>query len=75
MDTARLETYMDAQCELLGLRLDPAHRPGVLRYLALVQGMAPLVMEFPLQPADESGNVFVPVSPPADAVPGDGGHA
>jgi len=35
----------------------------VLRYLQLVAGMAPRVMDFPLGPADESGNVFVPVAP------------
>jgi hypothetical protein len=35
----------------------------VLRYLQLVAGIAPRVMEFPLAPADESGNTFVPVAP------------
>jgi hypothetical protein len=59
------ESYVDAQCELLGLVLTPAQRPGVVRYLQLVAGFAPRVMDFPLAPADESGNTFVPVAPPA----------
>ena len=57
----KLEATLDAQAALLGLPIAPAHRPGVLRYLELAAGMAPLVMDFPLGPADESGNVFVPV--------------
>ncbi|MBL8329298.1 MAG: DUF4089 domain-containing protein [Rubrivivax sp.] len=56
-------SYVDSQCTLLGLRLTAQQREGVLRYLALVGGMAPRVMDFPLTPADESGNVFQPVAP------------
>ena len=63
MDTTQAEAYVDAQCALLGLPLAPEHRPGVVRYLQLVAGMAPRVMDFALTPADESGSVFVPVSP------------
>jgi hypothetical protein len=70
MDNAQLEAYMDAQCALLGLTLAPEHRPGVLRYLALVAGMAPRVMDFPLGVADESGSTFVPVAPRSEALPG-----
>jgi Protein of unknown function (DUF4089) len=60
-----LEAFMDTQAALLGLPLLPEHRPGVLRYLQLVAGMAPAVMNLPLTPADESGNVFqvVPAAP------------
>jgi hypothetical protein len=61
MDATQVEAYANAQCACLGLALDPAHRPGVLRYLQLVMSMAPRVMDFPLSPTDESGNVFVPV--------------
>jgi hypothetical protein len=57
------ERYVDAQCELLGLALTPEQRPGVVRYLQLVAGFAPRVMDFALTPADESGNTFVPVEP------------
>lgn len=63
MDATQVEAYVDAQCALLGLTLAPEHRPGVIRYLQLVIGMAPRVMDFPLAPADESGNTFVPVAP------------
>lgn len=62
-----LEVWMDAQAALLGLSLSEQHRPGVLRYLQLVAGLAPRVMDFPLTPADESGNVFQPVAPAAQA--------
>jgi hypothetical protein len=62
MDAHQVEAYVDAQCALLGLTLAPEHRPGVVRYLQLVIGMAPRVMDFPLTPADESGQVFVPVT-------------
>jgi hypothetical protein len=62
------EAWLDAQSALLGLPIAPAHRAGVVRYLQLVAGMAPRVMDFPLTPADESGSVFVPVEPgPRDA--------
>ncbi len=61
-----IEAYVDTQAELLGLKLTPEQRPGVLRYLQLVMTMAPRVMDFAatLTPADESGNSFVPVAPP-----------
>jgi Protein of unknown function (DUF4089) len=59
-----IERYVDAQCELLGLKLTAEQKPGVLRYMQLVVGMAPRVAEFAatLTPADESGNTFVPVA-------------
>ena len=60
-----LEAFVDAQSELLGLAITPQQRPGVLRYMQLIVGMAPRVMDFAagLTPADESGNTFVPVAP------------
>ena len=62
MDTPlELGPFIDAQSALLGLTITPEQRPGVLRYLQLVLGMAPRVTDFALTPADESGNVFVPV--------------
>jgi Protein of unknown function (DUF4089) len=60
-----IEAFVDAQSAMLGLTITAAQRPGVLRYMQLVAGMAPRVMDFALAPADESGNSFVPVSPPA----------
>jgi hypothetical protein len=70
LDAGQLETWVDAQCALLGLTLAPEHRPGVLRYTQLVMGMADRVMDFPLTPHDESGSVFVPVSPSSPTSPG-----
>jgi hypothetical protein len=59
-----MEAWVDAQSALLGLTISAAQRPGVVRYMQLVAGMAPRVMDFELTPADESGNSFVPVSAP-----------
>jgi hypothetical protein len=60
-----MEAYVDAQSAMLGLTITAAQRPGVVRYMHLVAGMAPRVMDFALTPADESGNSFVPVVAPA----------
>lgn len=65
-----LEAWMHAQARLLGLPLAPEHRAGVLLYLQLASSMARRVMDFPLGPADESGQAFRPVGPPSSA---DGG--
>ena len=62
------DAYVDAQSALLGLTITPECKPGVVRYLQLAAGLAPRVMDFALTPADESGNVFVPV-PPAEKTP------
>jgi len=58
-----VERYAEAAAQALNLQLAPEHRPGVLRYLQMVAQMAPRVMDFPLSPAMESGNVFRPVGP------------
>ena len=63
------DAYVDAQSALLGLTITPECKPGVVRYLQLAAGLAPRVMDFALTPADEPGNVFVPVPvpvPPAE---------
>ncbi len=54
---------VDGAAAAIGLHLDAAHRPGVLRYYALAASMAELVMDGPLGLADEPAPVFVPVSP------------
>jgi hypothetical protein len=64
VEAVNFERYVDEQAALLGLPLAPEHRPGVLRYLQLVAGMAPRVMDFALTPADESGNTFRLVAAP-----------
>lgn len=62
-DEARIAAAVDAQAAILGLALDPAHRPGVLRYYALAASMAQQVFGLPLGPADEPAGVFVPIAP------------
>ncbi len=57
------ESYLDAAAAALALPIAAEHRPGVLRYLQLVAGLAPRVMTFELTESDESGNVFRPVEP------------
>jgi Protein of unknown function (DUF4089) len=57
--------FLDASAAALGLRIAPAHRPGVLRYLELATSQARLVMAVPLTPADEAATVFQPVPPAA----------
>lgn len=59
----QIAAAVDAQAALLGLPLDPAHRPGVLQYYALAASMAELVMGLPLGITDEPAAVFTPVSP------------
>lgn len=59
------EKYLDLAAAAIGLSVPDECRSGVLRYLQLVGTFAPKVMEFPLQPEDESGNVFRPVEPRA----------
>ena len=62
-----IAAFADAAAALLGLTIDPAHRPGVLRNLQMVAALAPRVLDFELGPADESGNVFRPVEPGVDS--------
>ena len=69
LSAADLEAFVDAQSAMLQLPIAPEHREGVLRYLQLATGMAERVMGLPLDPADESGAVFVPVPPPAPQEP------
>ena len=57
------EAYVDAAARLLDLPIAAAEREQVLRYFALAASMAERVMSQPLAPADESGNVFMPVAP------------
>ncbi len=54
------EAYVDAAAMLIGLPLDPAHRPGVALNLERIAQMAALVMEFALPDETESATVFKP---------------
>ena len=55
--------YIDAAAATLGLKISAAQRPGATRFFGLAAEMAELVNGLPLTPADESGQVFRPVSP------------
>ncbi len=55
--------YVDAAASTLGLKISAEQRPGVMMYFGLAAQMAELVQGLPMGPADESGNVFVPVEP------------
>jgi hypothetical protein len=54
------DAYVDAAAALIGLPLDPAHRPGVVLNLARIAQMAALVMEFSLPDETEPAPVFRP---------------
>jgi hypothetical protein len=55
--------YIDAAARTLGIGLTQEQRKGVALYFGLAASMAELVYGLPLEAADESGNVFVPVPP------------
>ena len=57
------DAYADTAAQWVGLPLAADHRPGVMRYLQLAQGMAARVMDFPLGRDDEPATVFRPVGP------------
>ena len=52
--------YVDAAADLIGLPLDPAHRPGVILNMQRIAEMAALVMAFPLPDDVEPAPVFLP---------------
>jgi len=54
------ETYVDAAAALIGLPIDPAHRPGVVVNLERIAQLAALVAEFPLPDEAEPAPVFRP---------------
>jgi len=54
------EAYVDAVAKLIGLPIDPAHRPGVVLNLERIAQMAALVMEFDLPEETEPAPVYTP---------------
>ena len=54
------DAYVDAAAALIGLPIDPAHRPGVVLNLERIAQMAALVMDFPLPDETEPAPVFRP---------------
>lgn len=63
MSVEALEAFMDASSVALDLPIDPAHRPGVLRYLGIAAAMARTLEQFPLSERVEPAVRFEPVSP------------
>ena len=59
-DPGVLASYVDATAALLGLRLDPELRTGVLEHLALHAHARALLDAFPLPDAVEPGPVWEP---------------
>jgi len=54
------ESYVDAAAALIGLPLDPAHRPGVILNIERIADMAALLMAFSLSEETEPAPVFRP---------------
>ena len=63
LSSDQIERLVDANAAALGLRIASEYRAGVLGYFALAASMAEQVQGLPLSVEDESGAVFVPVSP------------
>ena len=63
MTPAQIEAYVDATASALDLPLDPAHRAGVLRYVALAAQFADVVQAVALDASTEPAMAFVPVAP------------
>ena len=62
-----IDALIRANSAAIGLPIADAHLPGVRTYFALAAQMAALVEGLALTPHQESGSVFVPVSPPTDS--------
>ncbi len=56
--TVDAEAYVDSAAALIGLPIDPEHRPGVVANLQRIAQMAALVMAFPLLDEAEPAPVF-----------------
>jgi hypothetical protein len=54
------KAYVDAAAKLIGLPIDPAHRPGVILNLERIAQMAALVMAFDLPEETEPAPVYTP---------------
>jgi len=61
-EAAAAAAHVDAASRLIGLAIDPAHRPGVATCMVLIRRMATLVMALPLDPVDEPAPVFDPAA-------------
>ena len=54
------DAYVTAAAALIGLEIDPEHRPGVVLNVERVAQMAALVMDFPLPDDLEAAPIFRP---------------
>jgi Protein of unknown function (DUF4089) len=54
------DAYVVSAAALIGLPLNPAHRPGVVLNIERIAEMAALVMTFPLPEETEPAPVFRP---------------
>lgn len=52
--------YVDLVAPLMGLAIDPAHRPGVVYNIGLLAQVAAGLAAFPLPDDIEAGPVFTP---------------
>ena len=55
-----LATLVDLTAQLLGLDLNPDHRPGVIASFEQTATIAKLVMEFPIPDQIEVATIFQP---------------
>lgn len=67
LSAAALDAFMNAASVALDLPLDPAYRPGILRYLGLAAAMARQLDQIPLSERVEPAVRFTPVCPPTRA--------
>jgi hypothetical protein len=67
MTPEQIEAFVDASAAALALDLQPAHRPGVLRFVAIAADMAAVLDAVPLDRAVEPAVVFMPASPVSPA--------
>ena len=58
------DALIDAAGPLIGLALDPAHRPGVAAHLAAAAAAARLMADWPQDDHAEPAPVFRPEGPP-----------
>ena len=63
MTPQQVAAWVDASAAAVGLALDPAHRPGVLRYAALAAEFAAVLASAPSTVTDEPAETFVPIGP------------
>jgi hypothetical protein len=59
-EDAAIAAYVDATAKLIGLPIDPAHRPGVIANMARNAQMAAFVMAAPAELDGDAAPVFVP---------------